>query len=109
MRIFGWGDNRLRVGSTPGRGCGTLLTRGAPAAVTRYTDVKTGNSLRGRSPTQPRGVDGPRVLIIGCGADVVMWRALLDFLGGSVSFVDDSQDWAEQCRDLGANNLHVVK
>ena len=56
-----------------------------------------------------RGDEGPRVLFWGCGADAIMWQHLLDYLGGSIVFVDDNEKWAKKCREGGARELIIVK
>ena len=56
-----------------------------------------------------RGNEGPSVLFWGCGRDVVLWRHIVDFLGGELAFVDNSEKWAAVCRAAGADELYVVE
>jgi len=46
----------------------------------------------------PRGEDGPRVLFWGCGSDTPLHVNLVEFLGGSITFIDNNEEWAKECR-----------
>jgi hypothetical protein len=56
-----------------------------------------------------RGSEGPRVLMIGCGADTPLYVAQVMFLGGTVEFVDNNAQWAKTCVALGGTDTHVVE
>lgn len=48
----------------------------------------------------PRGAAGPRVLFWGCGADTPMHALLVKFLGGSITFIDNSATFIDECKKV---------
>ncbi|KAL7473905.1 hypothetical protein ACHAXS_014268 [Conticribra weissflogii] len=42
--------------------------------------------------------DGPNVLFWGCGADTPMHALLIEFLGGKITFLDNSEEYLAQCK-----------
>lgn len=52
---------------------------------------------------------GPNVLIVGCGSDTPMYTNLLSYLKGKLDFVDNSKEWADKCKAMGADDVHLLQ
>jgi len=46
-----------------------------------------------------RGSSGPRVLFWGCGSDTPLHVNLVEFLGGDITFIDNSKDFLHICKE----------
>lgn len=55
--------------------------------------------------SSPRGSSGPRVLFWGCGADTPMHALLVKFLGGSITFIDNSASFIKECKKVSHEEL----
>jgi hypothetical protein len=52
---------------------------------------------------------GVRVLLWGCGTDVAMYRAIVERIGGSLTLLDNSPEWAEKCSRAANASVFLVK
>lgn len=60
-----------------------------------FQDASWRNYVKG---PQNDGALGPRVLFWGCGSDTPMHAHFIEFLGGNITFIDNSKEWMGSCR-----------
>eukprot|EP00040_Diaphanoeca_grandis_P014255 m.72195 g.72195 ORF g.72195 m.72195 type:complete len:416 (-) comp24435_c1_seq1:182-1429(-) len=65
--------------------------------------------FKGQTVDKPRGNEGPRVLFMGCGTDVPIWKAIMDLLGGTIIYIETDETWMGQCKNLGADEIYHIK
>jgi hypothetical protein len=63
-----------------------------------FTDDPSNYNKWNALSDSPRGEEGPRVLFWGCGSDTPMHALLVKFLGGVITFIDNSASFAETCK-----------
>jgi len=64
----------------------------------KFSDVPSNYNKWKSQDQMPRGDVGPRVLFWGCGSDTPMHSLLLEFLGGTITFIDNSPSFIEVCK-----------
>jgi len=52
---------------------------------------------------------GPNVLIVGCGNETPVYKTLISYLKGKLDFVDDNKVWADKCKVMGADDVHLLQ
>mmetsp|Transcript_29738 Transcript_29738/g.62563 ORF Transcript_29738/g.62563 Transcript_29738/m.62563 type:complete len:396 (-) Transcript_29738:130-1317(-) len=84
------------VASIPARSVKSALER-FPGYVDTPSNYRARDDVKADADDGLHG-EGPNVLFWGCGADTPMHAHLIEFLGGKITFLDDSQDYLEGCK-----------